>query len=68
VVLANTWRLFAGSIPGWRAVETRQIHAATIRCEPPAPVHVDGEPVGRLEAIDIRVMPAALRVRAPRSR
>jgi len=68
VVLANTWRLFAGSIPGWSAVAVRQVHAATIRCDPPAPVHVDGEPAGRLDAIDIRVIPAALRVRAPRSR
>jgi YegS/Rv2252/BmrU family lipid kinase len=68
VVLANAWRLFAGSIPGWSAVETHRIHAATIRCAPPAPVHVDGEPAGRLESIDIRVVPAALRVRAPRSR
>jgi YegS/Rv2252/BmrU family lipid kinase len=68
VVLANTWRLFAGSIPGWRAVRTQRIHAAVIRCEPAAPVHVDGEPAGRLASIDIRVVPAALRVRAPRSR
>jgi diacylglycerol kinase (ATP) len=68
VVLANTWRLFAGSIPGWSAVRTQRIHAAMIRCEPAAPVHVDGEPAGRLASIDIRVIPAALRVRAPRSR
>jgi YegS/Rv2252/BmrU family lipid kinase len=68
VALANTWRLFAGSIAGWSAVETQQIHAAAIRCTPPALVHVDGEPIGRLESIDIRVIPAALRVRAPRSR
>jgi len=31
-------------------------------------VHVDGEPAGRFESVDIRVVPAALRVRAPRSR
>jgi len=68
VVLANAWRLFAGSIPAWSAVDTLRIHAATIRCSPPAPVHVDGEPAGRFESVDIRVVPAALRVRAPRSR
>jgi len=68
VALANAWRLFAGSIGGWAAVETQRIHAATIRCTPPAAIHVDGEPAGRLDAIDIRVIPAALRVRAPRSR
>jgi len=68
VVLANTWRLFAGSIPQWSAVETQRIHAATIHCTPPAPAHVDGEPAGRLAVADLRVIPAALRVRAPRSR
>jgi len=31
-------------------------------------VHVDGEPLGRLDAVEITVIPAALRVRAPRSR
>ena len=67
-VLANAWRLFAGSIAGWSAVETRQVQAASIRCTPPAPAHVDGEPAGHLEAIDLRVIPAALKVRAPRSR
>ena len=68
VVLANTWRLFGGSIAGWSAVETQRVHAAAIRCTPPAPVHVDGEPAGQLASIEIRVIPAALRVRAPRSR
>ena len=67
LVLANTWRLFAGSIAGWSAVATQRIDAATIRCVPPSPVHADGEPVGHLAEIDIRVIPAALCVRAPRS-
>jgi diacylglycerol kinase family enzyme len=68
VVLAHAWRLFAGSIAGWPAVESMQVRAATIRASPPAAVHVDGEPAGLLGSVDIRVMPAALRVRAPRSR
>jgi YegS/Rv2252/BmrU family lipid kinase len=67
VVLANAWRLFAGSIAAWPAVETQQVHSATILCTPPAAVHVDGEPAGRHGSIDIRVVPAALRLRAPRS-
>jgi diacylglycerol kinase family enzyme len=67
-VLANSWRLFAGAIAGWSAVETRQVHSAAIRCTPPAAVHVDGEPAGRLDSIDLRVIPAALRVRVPRLR
>jgi diacylglycerol kinase family enzyme len=62
------WRLFSGSLAGWPAVETRQVRAATILASPPAPVQVDGEPLGDLDAIEIRVIPAALRVRVPRSR
>jgi diacylglycerol kinase (ATP) len=65
VVVANMWRLYAGSIAGWRGVLTRQVRAARIVATPPAPVHVDGEPVGRLSTIEIRVRPAALRVRVP---
>jgi YegS/Rv2252/BmrU family lipid kinase len=68
VVLANVWRLFTGSVESWSAVETVRVHAATILATPPAPVHVDGEPAGVFSAIELRVVPAALRVRAPRSR
>jgi YegS/Rv2252/BmrU family lipid kinase len=68
VLLAHAWRLFAGSVPGWSAVTTQRIHTATIRCDPPAPAHVDGEPLGVVGTATIRVIPAALRVRAPRAR
>jgi diacylglycerol kinase family enzyme len=68
VLLAQVWRLFAGSVPGWSAVATQRIHAATIRCDPPAPAHVDGEPLGLLGTATIQVHPAALRVRVPRVR
>lgn len=68
IVLANMWRLFAGSVPGWSAVESVKVHAAVITASPPAAVHVDGEPLGRLSRIELRVVPAALRVRAHRSR
>ena len=68
VLLAHAWRLFAGSIPGWSAVKTQRIRAATIRCDPPAPAHVDGEPLGLAGTVTIRVIPAALRVRVPRRR
>jgi len=64
-VLANLWRLFAGSIAAWKGVETRQVRAATITATPPAPVHVDGEPLGRLSVIRIQVKRAGLRVRVP---
>ncbi len=68
VILANAWRLYAGSVPAWSALTTQRIHAATIRCDPPAPAHVDGEPIGLLGAATIQVIPAALRIRAPRIR
>ena len=68
VLLAHAWRLFAGTVPGWSAVATQRIHAATVRCDPPSPAHVDGEPAGRVAVAEIRVIPAALRVRAPRLR
>ena len=65
VVLANLWRLFAGSIAAWTGVESSQVRAATITATPPAPVHVDGEPLGRLSTIRIQVKRAGLRVRVP---
>jgi diacylglycerol kinase family enzyme len=65
VVLANIWRLFLGSIATLSHVETRQVGTASIAATPPAPVHVDGEPLGRLAAIEIRVKAGALRVRVP---
>jgi len=68
VLLAHAWRLFAGSIPGWSAVKTQRIRAAKIRCDPPAPAHVDGEPLGLVGTATIQAIPAALRVRAPRVR
>jgi YegS/Rv2252/BmrU family lipid kinase len=67
-MLANIWRLFAGSIAARKGVTTRQVRAATITATPPAPVHVDGEPLGRLSVIRIQVLRAALRVRVPASR
>jgi diacylglycerol kinase (ATP) len=68
VVLANAWRLFTGSVAGWSAVESLRVRAVDIVADPPAPVHVDGEPAGCCGSIRIRAVPAALRVRAPRLR
>jgi YegS/Rv2252/BmrU family lipid kinase len=67
VVLANIWRLFVGSIATLSHVDTQQFRTATIVATPPAPVHVDGEPLGRLATIEIRVKAGALRVRVPRA-
>jgi diacylglycerol kinase family enzyme len=66
LVLANLWRLFAGSITTLSRVDSQQCRTATIVAAPPAPVHVDGEPLGRFATIEIRVKAGALRVRVPR--
>ncbi|HOG30158.1 MAG TPA: diacylglycerol kinase family lipid kinase [Vicinamibacterales bacterium] len=63
--IANLWRLFAGSLASLEGVVNRQVRCATITASPAAPVHVDGEPLGRLSTIRIEVKRAALRVRAP---
>jgi len=64
-LVANAWRLFAGSMADWPGVRMHQVRAATITATPPAPVHIDGEPIGRLSTVEVRVRPAALRVRVP---
>jgi diacylglycerol kinase family enzyme len=67
LALASIWRLFMGSILTLSDVHHRQVCTATIVATPAAPVHVDGEPLGRLETIEIRVKAGALRVRVPRT-
>jgi diacylglycerol kinase (ATP) len=67
-LVANAWRLFAGSMADWPGVRMHQVRTATITATPPAPVHIDGEPIGRLSTIEVRVRRAALRVRVPISR
>jgi len=64
-VLANIWRLYVGSIATLSHVETRQVRCATIVATPAAPAHVDGEPLGCLGTIEIRVKARALRLRVP---
>jgi YegS/Rv2252/BmrU family lipid kinase len=66
LVLANLWRLFVGSITTLSHVDSQQCRTATLVATPPAPVHVDGEPLGRFATIEIRVKAGALRVRVPR--
>jgi diacylglycerol kinase (ATP) len=64
----NLWRLFWGDVSEARGVIHALVQQGTIHADPPAPLHVDGEPVGRHEAFTIGVRCRALRVRVPRGR
>ena len=64
-VVANMWRLFWGDIADMRGVRHRRISHAVIEADPAAPLHVDGEPIGRAARIEIHVRGRALRVRVP---
>ena len=65
---ANLWRLFWGDISQARGVSHHLVRQATIHADPPAPLHVDGEPRGRHGTITIGVRGQALRVRVPARR
>jgi diacylglycerol kinase family enzyme len=58
-------RLFAGGIERLRGVSMQQIERARIESDLPMIFHVDGEPIEGGAALDVRVLPAALRVAAP---
>jgi len=56
-------RLFTGSIARARGVQTFRVATFTVTTEGPAALHVDGEPVAcGGGAMNVRVLPAALRV------
>jgi YegS/Rv2252/BmrU family lipid kinase len=63
--VANVWRLFAGRIDRMQGVTVEPCRSVLIEATPAAPVHIDGEPVGHVERVHIRVVPAAIRVRVP---
>jgi len=65
---ANLWRLFWGDISDARGVVHALVQEATIHADPPAPLHVDGEPMGRHAFFTIGVRCRALRVRVPAPR
>lgn len=65
---ANLWRLFWGDISQARGVYHHLVQQATIHADPPAPLHVDGEPMGRHASFTIGVRCRALRVRVPAPR
>jgi diacylglycerol kinase family enzyme len=55
-------KLFTGGIERLRGVTTRQIERARIESDTPMALHVDGEPVEGGMALEVRVLPRALRV------
>jgi YegS/Rv2252/BmrU family lipid kinase len=66
-IAANLWRLFWGDISDAKGVSHHLVLRATIHATPAAPVHIDGEPTGRRETLEIAVRARALRVRVPAS-
>jgi diacylglycerol kinase (ATP) len=61
----SLWRLFWGDISDARGVSHHAVELAMIHADPPAPIHADGEPLGRHATITVSVRGAALRVRVP---
>jgi diacylglycerol kinase (ATP) len=55
-------KLFTGGIERVRGFTTRQIERARIESDVPMTFHVDGEPVEGGTALEVRVLPKALRV------
>jgi diacylglycerol kinase family enzyme len=55
-------RLFAGGLERVRGLTMRQIEKGRIESDAPMTFHVDGEPVEGGPALDVRVLPHALRV------
>ena len=65
VIASQLWRLYTRSVAKVGGTVIRPVREVSISARPPAPVHVDGEPIGLCDQIAIRVRPAALRVRVP---
>jgi diacylglycerol kinase (ATP) len=63
--LATCWaipRLFTGQVASVRGISTRQIDHAVVDSDQPMLFHADGEPVQGGTRLEVRVLPAALRV------
>ena len=56
------WRLFARKIKGSKYVETFSVNAAVIETESPMHVQVDGDVLGKMQKVTLRVEQEALRV------
>jgi len=66
VIIPSLLRLYNRSVAKIGGTVMRQVAAVTLTATPPAPLHLDGEPLEPASEIRIRVRPAALRVRVPR--
>lgn len=65
-LLTQLWRLYTKSIGRVTGTIMRPIRDISMTADPPAPVHLDGEPMGHIGDIHVRVIPGAIRVRVPR--
>lgn len=63
-VLAAIPRLFMGGIAGAPGVTIRKVQAATVTGAGPLVYHADGEPLVAGSTVRVRILPAALRLRA----
>ena len=65
VLFANILRLFDGSLSSVPQVTTRRFRTLTVRRQETAPIQIDGELVEVGRDVEVRVLPASLRVLVP---
>ncbi len=65
VILAQMWRLFTGSVHRIGGTLVLPARTLLVMATPASPLHLDGEPLDCAERFEIRIKPAALRVRVP---
>lgn len=64
-ILLRLPALFRGTLRESRGLRMHSVAEADIECDAPVDFHLDGEPMGAVSRLAIRVRPAALVVRAP---
>jgi diacylglycerol kinase (ATP) len=66
VLLApQAWRLLAGSTDAIKGITTWTCRHVVVRTDEPAPMHVDGEPCGQTDHLEVSIHPLALGVMVP---
>ncbi|MGZ5243565.1 MAG: diacylglycerol/lipid kinase family protein [Bacteroidia bacterium] len=65
LVPALVYRMFVGSIHRSKYIRTFSVKQATITCDEPVKMHLDGEVYPSETVFDVSVMPASLRVVTP---
>ncbi len=59
------YSLFSGTIDQSAYCETMQVRDAVIKLQKPVAYHIDGEPTGRADTINIELLPASLNMLVP---